>query len=103
MGHFHKALFTWSIATAIVFGAVSTPASARAPNVSNADKVALKRAVVACKAQARGKRIRWLSRRRYVNNCVTEAMKDRPNMDITTLLKTHPNLTDLPIERWPGY
>jgi hypothetical protein len=103
MTYFHKALFTWSIATAIVFGAVSTPASARAANMSNADKVALKRAVVACKAQAKGKRIRWLSRRRYVNNCVTEAMKDHPNMDVTTLLKNNPNLTNLPVERWPGY
>lgn len=103
MHHFQKALFAWSITTAIVLGAVSTPASARAANVSNADKAALKRAVVACKAQARGKRIRWLSRRRYVNDCVTEAMKDRPNMNITTLLKNHPDLTDLPVERWPGF
>lgn len=92
-----------SITTAIVFGVVSTPATARVGNVSNADKVALKRAVVACKAQARGKRIRWLSRRRYVNDCVTAAMKGRPKMDITTLLKSHPNLTDLPVERWPGF
>jgi hypothetical protein len=51
MNHFQESLFAWSITTAIVFGVVSTPASARVGNVSNADKVALKRAVVACEAQ----------------------------------------------------
>jgi hypothetical protein len=56
---------------------------------------------VACKAEAKGKKIKWLSRRKYVNNCVTEAMKDHPN--VSTLLKDHPNLTDLPVEQWPGY
>ena len=103
MACFHKALFTCGIVTAIVCGAVSRPTPAEAANVSNADKAALKRAVVACKAEARGRKIRWLSRRRYVNNCVTEAMRDRPYMNITTLLKDHPNLTDLPVENWPGF
>ena len=70
---------------------------------SHADEAALKRAIVACRAEARGRRIRLLSRRRYVNNCVTKAMKDRPNMHIQTLLKEHPNLTDLPVENWPGF
>ena len=100
---FHKALFACGIATAIVCGAVSTPTPARAAKVSNADKAALRRAIVACEAKARGRNIRRLSRRRYVNNCVTEAMRDRPYMHIMTLLKEHPNLTDLPVENWPGF
>jgi hypothetical protein len=74
-----------------------------AASVSKADKAVLKRAVVACKAEAKGKKIKWLSRRRYVNNCVTNAMKDHPNMDVTTLLKNHPDLTKLPVEQWPGF
>jgi hypothetical protein len=53
-------------------------------NPSKADKAALKRAIVACKAEAKGKKIRWLSRRKYVNNCVTKAMKDHPNIEVTT-------------------
>ena len=100
---FHKALFMCGIATAIVCGAVSTPTPAEAANVSNADKAALERAIVACRAKARGRNIRWLARRRYVNNCVTEATRDRPYMHIPTLLKNHPNLTDLPVENWPGF
>ena len=58
---------------------------------------------MARKAEAKGKKIKWLSRRKYVNNCVTEAMKDHPNVDVTTLLRDHPDLTDLPVERWPGF
>jgi hypothetical protein len=57
---------------------------------------------VACKAKAKGKKIKWLSRRKYVNSCVTEAMKDHPNIDVATMLKEHPDLTDLPVEQWPG-
>jgi hypothetical protein len=103
MTRFHKALFTCGIATAIICGAVPTPTPAEAANVSNADKAALERAMVACRAKARGRNIRWLSRRRYVNDCVTEAMKDRPYIHIRTLLKNHPDLMDLPVENWPAF
>ena len=81
--------------------AILVPAEAAGP--SEADKAALKWAIVACKAEAKGKKIRWLSRRKYVNNCVTEAMKERPNIDVTTMLKGHPDLTDLPVEKWSGF
>jgi hypothetical protein len=103
MTRFRKALFTCSIATAIVYIAALTPTPAAAASVSKADKAALKRAIAACKAEAKGKKIKWLSRRKYVNNCVTDAMKDHPNMDVMTLLKQHPDLTKLPVERWPGF
>jgi hypothetical protein len=58
--------------------AAVTPWPAEAASPSKADKAALKRAIVACKAEAKGKKIKWLSRRKYVNGCVTEAMKDHP-------------------------
>jgi hypothetical protein len=58
---------------------------------------------VACKVEAKGKKIKWLSRRKYVNNCVIEAMRDHPNIDVATLLKNYPNLTNLPLEQWPGF
>ena len=91
------------IAVLLVSVAAVMPRPAEATNPSKADKAALKRAIVACKAEAKGKKIRWLSRRKYVNNCVTEAMKDHPNLDVTTLLRDYPDLTDLPVERWPGF
>jgi hypothetical protein len=42
------------------------PWLAEAANPSKADKAGLKRAIVACKAEAKGKKIKWLSRRKYV-------------------------------------
>jgi len=100
MSRFIKAT---SFIAVLFVGAGAIPWAAEAASPSNAGKAALKRAIVACKAEAKGKKIRWLSRRKYVNKCVTEAMKDHPNMDVTTMLKEHPNLTNLPVERWPGY
>jgi hypothetical protein len=92
------------VAALFVGVAAVMPWSAEAASPSKADKAALKRAIVACKADAKGKKIKWLSRRKYVNNCVTEAMgDDHPNIDVTTLLKDRPNLTDLPVEEWPGF
>ncbi|MHC2335402.1 pyruvate/2-oxoglutarate dehydrogenase complex dihydrolipoamide acyltransferase (E2) component [Bradyrhizobium sp. USDA 4454] len=90
-------------ATALLVGALAIQTVPAAAAVSKADKAALKRAIVACKAEAKGKKIKWLSRRKYVNNCVTEAMKEHPNMDVSTMLRDRPDLTDLPVERWPGY
>ena len=90
-------------AVLLVSVAAVMPRPAEAANPSKADKAALKRAIVACKAEAKGKKIKWLSRRKYVNNCVTEAMKDHPTIDVTTMLKDRPNLTDLPVEQWPGF
>ncbi|VIO67242.1 hypothetical protein CI1B_44210 [Bradyrhizobium ivorense] len=93
-----------SFAAVLIVGiAAVMPSPAEAARPTKAEKVALKRAIVACKAEAKGKKIRWLSRRKYVNNCVTEAMKDHPNMDVMTMLKERPNLTNLPVERWPGF
>ena len=70
------------IAVLLVSVAGLMPRPAEATNPSKADKAPLKRAIVACKAEAKGKKIRWLSRRKY--NCVTEAMKDHPNIEVTT-------------------
>jgi hypothetical protein len=39
------------------------PWPAESASTSNVDKAALKRAIVACKAEAKGKKIKWLSRR----------------------------------------
>ena len=64
------------IAVLLVSVAAVMPRPAEATNPSKADKAALKRAIVACKAEAKG--------RKYVNNCVTEAMKDHPNIEVTT-------------------
>lgn len=91
------------IAVLFVSVAAVMPWPTEAASPSKADKAALKRAIVACKAETKGKKIKWLSRRKYINNCVTEAMKDHPSIDVTTMLRDRLDLTDLPGEQWPGF
>ena len=71
--------------------------------LTKAEKVALKQAIVACKAEAKGKKIKWLSRRKYVNECVTTALKEHPSIDVARMLKENPGMRKLPVEDWPGY
>ena len=71
--------------------------------LTKAEKVALKQAVVACKAEAKGKKIKWLSRRKYVNQCVVAALKEHPSINVARMLKETPELTKIPVEQWPGY
>ena len=53
-----------------VFIAAVMPWPAEAASPSKADKAALKRAIAACKAEAKGKKIKWHARRklRYGGN-----------------------------------
>jgi len=71
--------------------------------LSKAEKVALKQSIVACKAEAKGKKIKWLSRRKYVNECVVTALKEHPSIDVARMLNEKPELTDIPVEQWPAY
>jgi hypothetical protein len=100
MSRFITAPFTCIIAMALAGGTGLMPTSAEAASISRADKVVVKEAIIACKAEAKGKKVKWLARRKYVNHCVAEALKDRPNIDVIQLLKNHPDLIDLPAEQW---
>ena len=100
MSRFAAALFTCIFAMVLASGTALMPAPAEAASMSKADKVALKEAIIACKAEARGKKVKWLARRKYVNHCVAQALKDRPSIDVIQLLKNHPDMKDLPMEQW---
>jgi len=105
MSRFATALLTCITAAALAGGTVLMPTTAnaapgKAAPVSKADKAALKTAIVTCKAQAKDQKVKWLSRRKYVNNCVTQALKDRPNIDVMDVLKSHPDMKDLPMEKY---
>jgi hypothetical protein len=73
------------LATAFIGGAALAPTDAQAAKLSNADKIAIKQATVSCKAEARGKKIRWPKNRTYVKDCLKESLKDRPNVDVNKL------------------
>jgi hypothetical protein len=101
MSRFTTPLFTCMIAAALGgSGGALMRTPAEAAPVSQADKAAVKQAIVACKAEAKGKKVKWLSRRKYVNQCVAEALKGRPDMDVNQLLKDHPDMKDLPKEQF---
>jgi hypothetical protein len=107
MSQFAKAFSAGIIATLIVSGTAFVPTPAEAARLSKADKVALKKATVACKAEARGKKIgmnagqdeaeQWLAIRKFVKNCILEALKDHPNIDIIRMHLEHPNMKSLPV------
>jgi hypothetical protein len=75
-------------------------ANAAAPPLTKAQKTAVKQAIVACKAEAKGKKIAWLSRRKYVNGCVAQALKEHPTIDVIQILKEHPDMKELPMDNW---
>ncbi|TMJ15473.1 MAG: hypothetical protein E6G93_17115 [Alphaproteobacteria bacterium] len=56
MSRFASALFMCVIVTVLARSTGLMPTSAEAASVSKADKIALKEAIVACKAEARGKK-----------------------------------------------
>jgi hypothetical protein len=95
MSHFATALSAGIIATVLVSGTAFMPVPAEAAKMSKADRVALKEATVACKAEARGKKVRWLARRKFVNICVAKALKGHPSMNPLQLSREHPNMKGL--------
>jgi hypothetical protein len=99
MSRFVTGLMTCMIAMALTMDATLTAEAAR---MTKTEKVALKQAVVACKAEAKGK-IKWLARGKYVNQCVVAALKDHPGMDIQRMLTEHPEMRDLPAEQWDAF
>ena|SRR5437763_2138609 len=101
MSHPASTLLAGVIATILVAGiAGSTPVAAK---ISKAEKVALKQATVACKAEAKGKKISWLARRKFVKTCIVTTLKERPDINVTKLIREYPNLeglTGIKPEEW---
>lgn len=85
MSHFARGLFTGIVAATFVGAAALMPTHAAAATMSKADKAALKEATASCKAEAKGKKIHWPASRSYVRNCVTEALKNHPNISVIQL------------------
>jgi hypothetical protein len=93
MSKFITASFAGIIATVLVSSTVFISTPAEAAKMSNADKVALKRATVSCKAETKGKKLGWFAGRRYVKSCLVQALKNHPNIDVNQLYR---NVNDLP-------
>jgi hypothetical protein len=92
------------VATAFLGGAATMPAFAQATKLSKADQAALRHAIASCKSEAKAKKVKLLSRRQYVVDCV-QALKDRPQVNVPEVLRNHPDLKGLPCHPNPdpGY
>jgi hypothetical protein len=101
---FARLSFASVVATTFIAGVAMTPAFAQATKLSNADQRLLKAAIHSCKSEAKAKKVKLLSRRQFVVDCV-QALKDRPQVNVQEVLKNHPDLKDLPCppNPDPGY
>src|SRR5215471_16375162 len=102
MHYFAVALCAGVVATAVVGGAALRPTPAEAATTPSAEAVALKEATAACKAEAKGKKIRWPASRNYVRNCITTALKDHPTMNVSEL-RRGVNLKTLRVHQRPEW
>ena len=99
MSHLATALSAGIVATVLVSGTAFMPMPAEAAKMSKLDRVALKEATVACKAEAKGKKVRWPVSRKFINNCVTTALKNHPSINVLQLSKEHPNMKRLRVQQ----
>jgi len=99
MSHFARGLSVSFVATLFASSVILMTTHAEAAKISQADKKALAEATSSCKAEAKGKKIRWPSSRTYVKNCVTAALKDHPNITVIQLYIDHPEMMRLPVEQ----
>ena len=97
MSQFARGLFTGFIATTVVSAVALMTTHAYAATLSKADRAALKEATASCKAEAKGKKIHWPASRTYVRNCVTEALKNHPNISVIQMYIDNPDVKRLPV------
>jgi len=72
MYHFATTLFAGIIATVLGSGIAFMPTPAEAAKLSKAEKVALEKATIECKVEAKGMKFtwHWRKRQKYVQNCI---------------------------------
>ena len=97
---FARLSFVGFVATAFLGGATMMPAFAQEKKLSKAEQVLLNHAIASCKSEAKAKKVRLMSRRQYVIDCV-QALKNRPQVDVQKALKNHPDLKGLPCSYEP--
>ena len=92
------------VATPLIAAVAVVPAFAQATKLSKEDQRLLKAAIHSCKSEAKAKKVKLLSRRQFVVDCV-QALRDRPQVNVQEVLKNHPDLKKLPCppNPDPGY
>src|SRR2546430_16938913 len=103
MYHFATPLIAGIIATVLASGIAFMPTPAEAAKLSDAERVALEKATVACKEEAKGMKFKWHWRKRqkYVKNCIIRSASQQ-GIDIWEVRRAV-NMRDLPsqdIDDW---
>ena len=78
MHRFAAVIAAGFLGTVVVFSNAFMPIPANAARMSSADKAAIKEATLACKADAKERKIRWPASRKFVSNCVAMHVKLSP-------------------------
>src|SRR5437868_14165637 len=88
MARLQAKLFISILGVAVVAGAGFMPAPAEAAKkLSSAEQKAWKEANVACKGKAKGQKLGFFARRKFVKGCLVEALKGYPNIDVNLLMR----------------
>src|SRR5262245_56890869 len=77
MHHCATALYAGLLATLVV-GCTVMPTPAKAAKTRSAEVVALKETTASCKAEAKEKKIRWPTSRKFMSDCVAKTVKLTP-------------------------
>ena len=75
------------IGIALFAATAFAPTPAEVAKMTKAEKTAWNQANYACKGQAKGKKLGWFAKRKFVKGCLQEALKGYPNIDIESLMK----------------
>jgi hypothetical protein len=101
MYRFATTLIAGIVATVLVSGIAFAPNPAEAAKMSNAERVALEKAIAACKAEAKGMKFswHWRKRQKYVGNCIIRSASQQ-GIDVQEI---HRAAIDLPIHEIADY
>jgi len=100
MYHFATALIAVIIA-AVLSGIAFVRAPAEAAKLSDAERVALEKATVACKEEAKGMKFKWHWRKRqkYVKNCIIRSASQQ-GIDVSVITVNMKGLPSQDIDDW---
>jgi hypothetical protein len=102
MYRFATTLIAGIVATVLVSGIAFAPNPAEAAKIPHAERVALEKAIAACKAEAKGMKFRLAltrKRQKYVQNCIIRSASRR-GIDVQ---KIHRAAIDLPTHEIADY
>ncbi|HKF09950.1 MAG TPA: hypothetical protein VKB89_14725 [Xanthobacteraceae bacterium] len=100
MYHFATPLIAGIIA-AVLSGFAFVPTPAEAAKLSDAERVALEKATVACKEEAKGMKFKWHWRKRqkYVKNCIIRSASQQ-GIDVSVITVNMKGLPSQDIDDW---